>query len=217
MKPCLILFANGLLPEIPAARRLIHPGDTIIAVDGGTQHALALGLMPSVIIGDLDSLTPADRQLVQRSDARLMEYPHDKNETDLELALHYAIGQGFSEIVIVGALGGRLDQTLANLSLLADPRLAALDVHLDDGVEAAFFTRRACRLHGSVGDIVSLIPWGGPVTGLVTVGLHWPLQAETLASYQTRGISNEMLAESADITIQSGILLVVHRRLHLEP
>ena len=214
MNSRLILFANGLLPDLPAALRLIHPGDTIIAADGGTRHILTLGLMPSVIIGDLDSLTPADRQLVLRSDVRLIEYPRDKNETDLELALHYAIEQGFEEIVIVGALGGRLDQTLASLSLLADPCLATLDVRLDDGLEAAFFTRRACRIHGTVGDIVSLIPWGGPVTGLVTVGLRWPLQAETLFSHRTRGISNEMLAESVEITIRSGLLLVVHRRVH---
>ncbi len=77
--------------------------------------------------------------------------------------------------MIVGALGGRLDQTLGNLSLLTEPELADLDIRLDDGVEEALFTRSRCEVHGKPADIVSLLPWGGEVTGVSTEGLRWPL------------------------------------------
>jgi thiamine pyrophosphokinase len=207
-----IIFANGFLADPGSVRRFISPADLLIAADGGTRHALALGLAPSVILGDLDSLTSELRRSTELSSARILEYPRDKNETDLELAIQYVVNQGCAEIVIVAALGGRFDQTLGNLSLLTSPRLSTFDIRLDDGLEEAFFTRNACQLSGKPGDLVSLLPWGGEVTGICTEGLRWPLHGETLSPYKTRGISNELLGSKARIEIVSGLLLVVHRR-----
>jgi len=210
---CAIIFAGGSLPDLEPARRFIDSSCLLIAADGGARHALALGLTPAVIIGDLDSLLPTDRQQAERQGARLLQYPTDKDETDLELALDYALQQNCTRILVVAAFGGRLDQTLANLSLLTDPRFAGLDLRLDDGVEEAFFTRRSAQVRGRAGDLVSLLPWGGPVTGIRTHGLRWALSGETLLPHKTRGISNEMLGPLAEIEIQSGLLLVIHRRL----
>ena len=207
-----IIFVNGPLADPQPVRHLIGPDDILLAADGGTSHALALGLALSVIIGDLDSLTEDEKRKAEITEVRLVEHPRDKNETDLELALDYALGQDFREIVIVGGVGGRLDQTLGNLALLTSPRLSAFDIRLDDGVEEAFFTRSRCRILGKAGDVVSLIPWGGPVIGIVTEKLRWPLYGETLIPEKTRGISNEMLSEAADVHLESGLLLVVHRR-----
>ncbi|MGA2490184.1 MAG: thiamine diphosphokinase [Anaerolineales bacterium] len=208
----LIIFANGLLPSLASARHLIQPGDVFYAADGGTQHVLALGLIPSVVIGDLDSLTPEERQYLDVKGVDIRQYSRDKDQTDLELALDHAIQAGYREILVVGALGGRLDQTLGNLALLSDHRLSTCDIRLDDGVEEAFFTRGRCEIRGRPGDIVSLLPWGGDVTGICTEGLRWPLRSETLISARTRGISNEMSHERASIMLKSGLLLVIHHR-----
>ena len=208
----LIIFANGLVPDLEAARHLFQPDDILYAADGGTQHALALGLMPSVIIGDLDSLTRDDRRKLEASEVEIQQYPRDKDKTDLELALHLAIEAGHHEILIVGALGGRLDQTLGNLALLSEARLLSYDIRLDDGVEEAFITRNRCEIHGRPADIVSLIPWGGEVTGISTEGLRWPLRSETLFPDRTRGISNEMSHEMASINLKTGLLFVIHYR-----
>ena len=208
----LIIFANGLVPDLESARQLIQPGDMLYAADGGTRHVLALGLLPSVVIGDLDSVTSNERQWLVVRGVQIQQYPSDKDETDLELALHLAIEAGYREIRILGGLGGRLDQTLENLSLLTGPELADLDVRIDDGVEEAFFTRNQCEIRGRPGDIVSLIPWGGEVIGICTEGLRWPLRSETLFPNKTRGISNEMFNEMATIEIVSGLLLCIHRR-----
>jgi thiamine pyrophosphokinase len=208
----LIIFANGLLPNLALARNLIQPGDILYAADGGTRHLLALGLIPSIIIGDLDSLSSDDRLMLKAKGVKTQQHPRDKDQTDLELALDHAIQAGYREILIAGALGGRLDQTLGNLFLLSDPRLSTFNIRLDDGVEEAFFTPHQSELHGSPGDIVSLIPWGGDVTGISTEGLRWPLRGETLLADKTRGISNEMLTGMAAIEIASGLLLCIHRR-----
>jgi thiamine pyrophosphokinase len=205
-EPRAVIFANGNLPDLKAARRLLRPGDVLLAADGGSLHLLALGLRPSVLIGDLDSLTAADRRRLETAGVRLLRHPRDKDEVDLELALRYAVAAGHRSILVVAALGGRLDQTLGNLSLLADPALEGLNLRVDDGVEEAFFVRSRGEVHGRAGEIVSLLPWGAPVAGVTTDGLRWPLRGETLLPHKTRGVSNELLG------IQSGLLLVVHRR-----
>jgi thiamine pyrophosphokinase len=208
-----VIFLNGSIPDLNLARGLLRPGDTILAADGGSLHALALGIVPSVIIGDLDSLTPEVRGLAIQPGMRLIEHPRNKNETDFELVLNHAIEAGFHEILIIAAVGNRLDQTLGNLALLADPRLSKCDVRFDDGLEEAFFSRGSSQILGTSGDVISLIPWGREVTGLTTDGLRWPLLGETLHPNKTRGISNEMLGGTASVSLKSGLLLIVHRRL----
>lgn len=208
----IVIFANGVLPDLEHARLLLRPDDTILCADGGSRHAFALGLTPQAVIGDLDSVGDAERQRIEAVGIVVLRHPHDKDQTDLELSLQYGLEQKPSSILIVAALGNRLDHTLGNLVILADSRLAALDCRLDDGVEEAFLCRSGSHVHGTAGDLVSLIPWGGAVAGVRTDGLRWPLLGETLYPETSRGISNEMLSDTARIQLVSGLLLVVHRR-----
>ncbi len=209
----ILIFANGELPDLHKARLLLRADDYITCADGGTRHALALEIQPELIIGDMDSAEKAHLRKLQKDGAALELFPRDKNETDLELAIHRAAALKPKQIIILAALGGRIDQTLANIALLTDPQLSSRDVRLDDGVEEVFFCRDQAEVRGSSGDLVSLIPWQGAVSGVQTKGLKWPLQRETLYPDKTRGISNEMLGETASISIESGLLLVVHRRM----
>ena len=210
--PRIIIFANGELPGLEKARALLHEDDFIIAADGGTRHALALGRTPNVIIGDLDSL-PANFE-ISKFDNDVILYPKDKNETDLELAIQHALTLNPEQIIILAALGGRLDQTLGNIALISDLQPAAYNMKIDDGLEEIFFCRENAQVDGASGDIVSLIPWQGEVTGIVTAGLKWSLQNETLYPQKTRGISNEMIGDAATVQIKSGLLLIVHRRIN---
>lgn len=217
--PRAVIFANGHLPDIEAARSLLGADDYLIAADGGADHLMKMGILPEIVIGDLDSVDEETLFQLTSAEVRIEQYPEEKDETDIELALHYAIGLQPSAILIVGALGGRLDQTLANLSILTDPSLPAIDIRLDDGVEEAFFCRASAanggqaEILGRSGDTVSLIPWNAPVQGVTTAGLGWPLYVETLYPDKSRGISNVMLADKASVRIQAGLLLIVHRRL----
>jgi thiamine pyrophosphokinase len=225
----IIIFANGEIPDLDKARRLLRPDDTIICADGGTRHALAFGLQPNLIIGDMDSVERDQLQTLQNTDIPIELFSHDKNETDLELAINHAVDLKPNEIMIVGALGGRLDQTLGNIALLTNARHkpalprehrdevshveGSPDIRLDDGVEEIFVCWNQIQLHGKRGDLVSLIPWQGPATEVQTENLKWPLQSETLYPDKTRGISNEMLGETASVSTGSGSLLIVHRRI----
>jgi thiamine pyrophosphokinase len=208
----IVIFANGELPDLEKARSLLQKEDYVICADGGTRHALALEVKPDLIIGDMDSVEKGQLQRLQETEVSIELFPHDKNETDLELAIRRAVELNPVQIIIIAGLGGRLDQTLANITLLTDPRHSKIGIRLDDGVEETFLCRDQVQVRGRSGDIVSLIPWGGVVTEVQTTNLKWPLHQETLYPDRTRGVSNEMLGESASISMGSGLLLIVHRR-----
>lgn len=207
----IIIFANGDLPNLEKARTLLRSDDLIICADGGTRHALALGLTPNVVIGDLDSIMKDERRKIDDAGVQVIKFPADKNETDLELAIDHALTLNPAQILILAALGGRMDQTLANIALLSNLQLANCNIRLTDSVEEIFFCRDQAKVEGRSGDIVSLIPWQGEVTGVFTENLRWHLHHETLYPDKTRGISNEMTADVATIQIRSGLLLIVHR------
>jgi thiamine pyrophosphokinase len=207
-----VIFANGHLPNSETIRKILLEDDFLIGADAGARLIMSLGLMPDFVIGDLDSLTADDLYELGSADVRVDQYPEDKDETDLELAIQYALRLQPSSIIIIAALGGRMDQTLGNISLLTDSLISNVDTRLDDGLEELFFCRDRAQVKGRSGDIVSLIPWNGDVSGIITSGLKWTLWSETLFSYKTRGISNEMIDDTATIQIKSGLLLIVHRR-----
>lgn len=208
----IVIFANGELAHPQLVRAVIRRDDEILCADGGTRHALALELKPAMVIGDLDSITEAERRRLEGEGVAFRKHPRDKDETDLELALRDALERAPSAILIIGALGERLDHTLGNIGLLADPALAGSDVRLDDGLEEVLMCRRQAEIRGNPGQLVSLIPWGGAARGIFTTGLKWRLRSETLYPAKTRGVSNEMLEHVAHISLSSGLLLIIHRR-----
>ena len=211
-KPSLraVLFVNGELPEPERLRAMLQPGDLLVAVDGGLRHLTSLNLVPSLIIGDLDSADPEEVARLESRGVEVRRFPTHKDATDLELALEAALEMGANPIWIVAALGDRIDQTLGNIFLLTQPQLSSLDVRLVDGVREMFIIRDRTTIEGLPGQTVSLLPLMGPVSGVTTFRLAYPLNHETLYPDRTRGISNEMLAETAGVSFEDGVLLCIH-------
>ena len=129
----------------------------------------------------------------------------EKDESDLELAIQSVVNRGYSRILIVGALGNRLDHTLANIFLLALPVLQNCEVRLDDGQVAVFLIQKETQIIGKKGDLVSLIPINGPVSGVATEGLYYPLNEETLHPFFTRGISNHLTRREGNSQSEIGL------------
>jgi thiamine pyrophosphokinase len=196
-------------------QRWVQDGDWIIAANGGAAQTLAWGLVPELVIGDMDSLSEEARAALDERGCRIIEHPRAKDETDLELALTFAAGEGAQEIVVLGALGGRLDHALANVLLLTVPALQGVSVRIADGEEEVLLVQRGgeVTLRGQPGDLVSLLPLGGDVLGVTTSGLAWALQGDTLRFGFSRGVSNEMTDRAARIKVEEGFLLVVHHLL----
>jgi thiamine pyrophosphokinase len=205
-----LVFANGVPPEPGATLQLARSADLVLCADGGTRHAHTLGIHPHVVIGDMDSLPSELRSMLQAAGTQFQEHPPRKDETDLELALLYAAGQGATRITVVGVRGGRIDHELANLLLLAHPRLDGLDVRLIAENQEIRLLRREGRFQGATGDLLSLLPIGGDVHGIVTDGLEYALRDETLHFGPARGISNVFTEPEVCVRLRSGLLLAVH-------
>ncbi len=206
-----VLFANGDLPNPERLKAQIGKEDILIAVDGGLTHMIALDLSPSLIIGDLDSADPEDVQWFQSRGVEVRKFPVDKDETDLELALEAALKMNPTSILVAGALGKRLDQTLGSIFLLTKTSLKGMDFRLVDGIREVFLIRDSASITGKSGQRLSLIPLNEPAVGVRTTGLKHPLRHETLYPDKTRGISNYLTDTSATVTLDQGLLLCIHQ------
>lgn len=211
--PVALILANGSLDDPAVERRRLddlQPA-SVIAADGGSRHAAPLGVRLDTIVGDLDSIGPEQKRLVQTGRVSAHPRPADKDETDLELALLHAFQQGSASAVVVGVAGGRLDMILANVMLLLHPSLSGRRVELWAGHQTAFLlTAPGAGLPGKAGDRVSLLPLGGDAEGVRTHGLEFPLGNEALRVGTARGVSNRITAAPASVELTSGALLVVH-------
>jgi thiamine pyrophosphokinase len=128
-----LVFAGGDPVDGSVAARLPDLGVTVVAADSGVERALALGRRVDLVVGDFDSADPAAVETAVAGGAELRRYPTDKDQSDLELALHAARAGGASRVIVVGGYGGRLDHFLANALLLASPSFAELAVQPEIG------------------------------------------------------------------------------------
>ena len=205
-----VLFANG---EAQSRATLALQGDDfLVAVDGGLHHLQDLGLNPHLLIGDMDSLSAQEVEACRQAGIEILRFPPAKNKTDLELALDEVLKRGYRNILIAFALGGRLDQTLGNLALLSRPDLDDCSMRIDDGLTEVALLRHTITLACQPGDTVSLLPWGGEAGGVVTHGLEYALEGETLLPWQTRGISNRCTGKRFSVSLEQGALLLIHTR-----
>lgn len=208
-----LLFANGELNRGTMVQRCLDQAEAarVICADGGALHARAFGLTPHTIIGDLDSLTTEEVERFIAAGADVIQHSPDKDETDLELALLHCTEIGAESVAILGGLGGRFDQTLANVFLLTHPAFNELDIILVDGEQVIGLLRPGVhRIYGDIGDTISLIPLSASAEGITTDNLKFALEDDSLQLGPARGISNVMLAEQATVTFHRGLLLLAH-------
>lgn len=208
-----LVFANGDLHDGPAVQEALRQGTggLIVAADGGARLALACGLRPALVVGDMDSLDEATLVTLRQNGAELQRFPADKDETDLELALLAAVRAGATWLRILGAVGDRLDQTLANILLLTLDALRGVDARLVAGRQTLWLLGPGEHaLGGAPGDTISLIPLDGDAIGVRTHALRYPLRGETLRFGPARGVSNVIIEAGARVALEKGHLVVVH-------
>jgi len=205
------IFANGTIDNARRAQEAAEQSDLVIAANGGALHCLRLEITPAYVVGDLDSLDEANRQILEAGGTEFITHPPDKDQTDLELALLYVLAREATEIIVLGAFGGRLDMTIANVQLLALPDLDGVRVELWHGNQTASLIRPPGGLiEGGTGDGMSLIPLGGEVRDITTRDLQYPLKNEDLGLGPARGVSNVISGSGPRVEFATGKLLIVH-------
>ncbi|HEX8227817.1 MAG TPA: thiamine diphosphokinase [Chloroflexia bacterium] len=195
----------GRLSDLPAP-------DVVIAADGGSTLAARLGLVPDLVIGDLDSSDPDLVETLAGEGIKFDRFQHEtKLETDTELAVLAALEWQPDTVLVLGGIGGRLDHSVACLLLLTHPRLVEHDVWLVDGKQVAMLAKagRWTDLPASMGDTVSLLPVGMEATGVKTSDLLYPLDSETLLVGRGRGVSNEVTGSRPSVFYETGLLMAI--------
>src|SRR6266487_1274311 len=206
-----VIFAGGTLRPGRAFYAAIGSAEMFIAADSGAETALQYGCTPRIVVGDFDSLDTAVLQELSERGSEVRRVAVEKDETDTELAVQVAIEQEATSITLAGAFGGaRFDHTMANILLLAG--FEGVPITLVDGPSMCWLVRGpgSSAIDGQVGDLVSLLPLTGHVSGIRTKGLYYVLKGETLAFGKPRGVSNMLIEEHAEISVQGGMLLVIY-------
>ena len=203
-----VVVAGGVPPAPTAAEGL--PDDAyVIAADSGLDYARGLGLEVDLVIGDMDSVRAESLAAAAEVGIRIEQHPAAKDETDLELALARAIEGNPTQLVVIGGDAGRFDHLMGVALLIASPRYAAVRVEARLGSAVVHVVRDRVVLHGDAGSVVTLLPVHGRVHRVTTQGLVYPLAGEDLAPGTTRGLSNQMIGETATVGVRRGVLLVV--------
>ncbi len=208
------LIITGGHIDLPFAEKQIRQErwDRILCADSGLDFCRRAGLLPDVILGDFDSADPeALLYFRERCPERILTFPSQKDETDTELALQYAIREGAERITVLGATGTRLDHVLGNIHLLKQAMDAGTECCLLDAHNRIRMIRAGLvlRRDRQFGRYVSLLPFTPEVEGLTLTGFAYDVHDFTLTAGKARGVSNEIREEEARIELKSGILLVI--------
>lgn len=216
MSQVVVVVGGGALTE--AAVAAVFEPSSVIAADSGLDVAVAAGLRPTVLVGDLDSLSASGRMWSYAHGVEIHEFPADKDSTDTSLALASAAATGCTDLLLLAgdaashaAVDDRLDHRLAVLGALGHPSLARFDTitaHFGDTVVRTVHAGRSCVLEVPDGTLFSLLALHGPCSGITITGAHWELESATLEAGSTRGISNLASGEPW-ITCGDGVLTVV--------
>lgn len=211
MKMVVFIVAGGELGD-PAFLReqaaKIAPA-AVICADGGARHLQAAGIAPSLIVGDMDSLDAASEKKYEALGCRIVRHPRQKDETDTELALREAFGMAPTEVWIWGAMGRRLDHTLANISLLMQGAKRGIMVKLVDDWCEVFLISGKMVIEGEEGQTVSLLPFAGYAAGITLTGFEYPLMKAVMEIGRPCGISNRLTAREGIVEVERGCLLTV--------
>ncbi len=208
------IFLNGeFVPPTVDWPKAPSPDDFVVAADGGAKFVRALAWPLNYLVGDFDSLPPKELEFYQSQNTTIERHPVEKDEIDFELALMAARKRGFHHFEVLGALGGRWDMTLGNIFLpQADLFKNELILFRHGAWTLQLLTGPGQRVvRGSLGDGLSLLPLGADALGVTLENCKYPLMKGCLKLGLSRGLSNELSASEAKISLESGALIITHQ------
>lgn len=207
------ILAGGPLDLLPNLRGWEEKDDIWAGVDRGVYTLLSMGIQPSIAFGDFDSVTSKEMAIIEAQIKEIQRFRPEKDETDMELALNWALKQKPNLIRIFGATGGRLDHFFANIQLLVPPLLKDVLVQIEiiDCRNIVFLKNPGVYSikHNPQFKYVSFIPITMEVKNLTLKGFKYPLREEDIPLGSTLCISNELIEDSGNFSFSKGIIMVV--------
>lgn len=207
------ILAGGPEDLLPDLTKYLAEEGIWVGVDRGVFHLLKRKIMPVIAFGDFDSVSPLEFSYIQSQVADLMRYKPEKDETDMELALNWAINQKPRIIRLFGATGGRLDHLFANVHLLINPlkEKSPTSIFLIDRHNIICLKEPGSYTveKNSVEKYISFVPLTLNVSNLTLDGFKFPLKNRHISLGSTLCISNELISEYGTFSFSEGILIVI--------
>jgi thiamine pyrophosphokinase len=206
-----VIVITGHDPIVPPPPQAVHEAIAIVAADGGWSVARSVGLIPTHLVGDLDSLSDDDLRAAVAGGCIVERHPETKDFSDGELAMDVAMRLGAQCITVCSSAGGRIDHELIELAMLAHPRWTArIDAITPRGHVFVVTPDYPLELDTQLGDTVSIMAIHGDASGVSERGLLFPLDHEPLSAGSTRGLSNVADGDHCSVSLQAGRLLAFH-------
>ena len=208
-----ILFAGAEIKQYDFCKKYLENADVILCCDSGIRHTRVLGIVPDYILGDFDSCQKEDLEYYKNMGITIKTFPTQKDETDMELGLDFAVKLGADNIVIFGGIGSRFDHTLANAHLLLKLLKKGIKAMIVDEKNCVELIDKDIVLEGEKGELVSTIPLSMKVTGITLEGFAYPLTDHTLTiDDDIVAVSNVMMQNQCRISIKTGYLFVIRSK-----
>jgi thiamine pyrophosphokinase len=205
------IFLNGSPDSSDLLRRVAGLADLIVAADGGARYALEAGVVPDLVVGDMDSLGEDLALVVERLGGSLERHPERKDKMDGQLAVLAARERGATAADLLCAVGGGLGALFAVPQiLLAAERIGLRSTVVADRGRIFVIEAGSRTVQGDPQDSVSIFPLSGPATGVTLESMEYPLENASLEPGDTLGFHNELIGRKASVSVEEGALLVVH-------
>ena len=203
-----------LLNGAPDSERLVRAvagrADLVVAADGGARYALAAGIVPDLIVGDMDSLGEDLAREAERRGASLQRHQARKDKMDGHLAVLSARESGATAADFLCAAGGKPGAVFALPQiLLAAERIGLRSTVITDWGGIFVVEAGSRAVEGEAGDSISVFPLAGPATGVTLEGMEYPLTNAALQPGDTLGFHNVLVGGEGTVSVESGTLLVV--------
>lgn len=183
---------------------------SVICADKGMEAALRCGIIPDIALGDMDSVSPQVLKVIEEKHVPVLRMPAEKDETDAQLAVDYAIAQGVTSVVLLCGTGARLDHTMGNMQLLVRMAKRGVDAVLMDELQCIRALTGKVMLQGKPGDTLSILPVGQGVMARDSQGLYYPLPHVELPLDTPFAVSNVFTQPQASFTVVGGYAWVIH-------
>ena len=211
MGKCILVCSGEFIPiEIP-----VEEGDYVIAVDGGFRYCQMLGILPDLILGDMDSASEEERMVMKEIEtddpSRIHRWKPEKDDTDTLAAVREGLERGYRKFYFYGALGGRLDHSIANIqTLLFLKKQGAVGYILTERQLVTVIRNEEITFHTGVEGRMSLFSMGEKAEKVTIRGMKYPLAEATVTNDFPIGISNEFIqSEEAQVRVEDGELLIM--------
>jgi thiamine pyrophosphokinase len=207
-----VIICGGKIENYGYMKKYFKDARLIISADSGARHCKSFQVMPDLMVGDFDSVSGVDFADFASAGVEIIRFPAEKDMTDSELAIEIALERGCSRIILLGALGTRLDHSVSNLFLLKKLLDKGIDAAIIDEQNEVKLISHSIVLTREEETFITLLPLAGSAKGVTTSGLYYPLENATLEVGSSRGVSNRFSEDVAQVTVKEGYLLVIKAR-----